>query len=232
MKNNSKIKILVADDHNLFRSGIIKLLKDHSNIYILAEAENGVELIDKYFQVVPDLVLVDIAMPQMSGLEAVSKIKEKDPGIKALFLSMYDTDEYVYKVIKSGGMGLINKNILEGELAYAIEKIYNGEKYFRGRWTEESLEKLIQEYECHYDEKVSHRYEVTYREEQILKFLIEGISSKEMAARLKLSKKTIDFYRSNMMRKYELKSLADMMKFAINYFNSDDKLKIDNTAVT
>jgi len=127
MKINMSIKILVADDHKLFRSGIIRLLKDHQNIHIIAEAENGSELIERYFEVSPDIVLVDIAMPQMSGLEAVSKIKEKDPEVKALFLSMYDNDNYKYKVLKSGGMGLINKNILEGELTYAIEQVCKGE---------------------------------------------------------------------------------------------------------
>jgi DNA-binding NarL/FixJ family response regulator len=143
------IKTLVADDHNLFRSGIIKLLKYHQSIHIIAEAENGSELIERYFEVSPDIVLADIAMPQKSGLEAVSDIKEKDPEVRALFLSMYDNDEYKYKVLKSGGMGLINKNIMEGELTYAIEQVYNGEMYFRGDWTKEKLELLVSEFESH-----------------------------------------------------------------------------------
>lgn len=223
MGMNSTIKILVADDHSLFRSGIIKLLKDQRNIYILAEAENGLELIKKYFEVLPDIALVDIAMPEMSGLEAVAKIKEKDPNVKALFLSMYDTDEYIYRVLKTGGMGLINKNILEGELAYAIEQVYKGEKYFRGKWTALSIEDFIRDFESHHTEDFIPSPEVNFREEQILKFLNDGLSSKDMAERLSLSKKTIDFYRSNLMRKFDLKTLADLIRFAIRYFDTKGK---------
>lgn len=223
MRMNSTIKILVADDHSLFRSGIIKLLKDHRDIYILAEAENGLELIKKYFEVLPDIALVDIAMPEMSGLEAVAKIKEKDPKVKALFLSMYDTDEYIYRVLKIGGMGLINKNILEGELAYAIEQVCKGEKYFRGKWTALSIEDFIRDFESHQTKDFIPSPEVNFREEQILKFLNEGLSSKDMAESLSLSKKTIDFYRSNLMRKFDLKTSTELIRFAVRYFDAEGK---------
>lgn len=224
------IKILVADDHKLFRSGIIRLLKDHQNIHIIAEAENGSELIERYFEVSPDIVLVDIAMPQMSGLEAVSKIKEKDPEVKALFLSMYDNDNYKYKVLKSGGMGLINKNILEGELTYAIEQVCKGEMYFRGNWTKDELERLVSEFESHSNQQIIDNYDVSYREEQILKMLNEGLTSQLMADKLELSKKTIDFYRSNIMRKFDLKSVADLVRFALKYFEKKDDFNLKNSS--
>jgi len=220
---NSTIKILIADDHKLFRSGMVKLLKDQPNIYIIGEAENGAQLVEKYFELFPDIVLSDIAMPIMSGLEAVAIIKKKDSRLKALFLSMYDSDEYIYKAIKSGGMGLINKNILEGELLYAIEQVYGGKKYFRGKRKDEDLKKLIEEFESHKDLSIIPVNEITYREEQILKLLNEGLSSKEMAEKLNLSKKTIDFYRSNLMRKFNLKSSIDLIRFAVQYFNSEKK---------
>lgn len=221
------IKILVADDHKLFRSGIIRLLKDHQNIYIIAEAENGSELIERYFEVSPDVVLVDIAMPQMSGLEAVSKVKEKDPEVRALFLSMYDNDEYKYKVLKSGGMGLISKNILEGELTYAIEQVSRGEMYFRGNWTKDDLERLVEEFESLSNQQLIDNYDVSYREEQVLKLLNEGLTSQQMADKLELSKKTIDFYRSNIMRKFGLKSVPDLILFAMKYFEKKDDFNPD-----
>jgi DNA-binding NarL/FixJ family response regulator len=221
------IKILVADDHKLFRRGIIKLLSEQASVYILGEAENGAKLIEEYFRVYPDIILADIAMPVMSGLEAVKKIKEKDPNVKALFLSMFDSDEYIYKVIKSGGMGLINKNIMEGELIYAIEKVYNNEKYFRGKWTNESLEQFIKNFESSKIELNVPDTEISFREEQILKFLNEGLSSKDMAEKLNLSKKTVDFYRSNIMRKFNLKSVPDLIRFSIRYF--DKKNRIENS---
>jgi DNA-binding NarL/FixJ family response regulator len=220
MKQNSTIKILVADDHKLFRRGIVRLLEDHSNIYVLGEAENGKQLIEEYFKVIPDVIIADIAMPVMSGLEALDKIREKDPDVKALFLSMFDTDEYIYKVLISGGMGLINKNIMEGELLLAIEQVYHNQKYFRGEWTEEKLEQLIVDFESHQDENIISASEINFREEQILKFLNEGLSSKDMAEKLQLSKKTIDFYRSNIMRKFDLKSTTDLIRFSIKYFEN------------
>jgi DNA-binding NarL/FixJ family response regulator len=220
MKQNSTIKILVADDHKLFRRGIVRLLEDHSNIYVLGEAENGKQLIEEYFKVIPDVIIADIAMPVMSGLEALDKIREKDPDVKALFLSMFDTDEYIYKVLISGGMGLINKNIMEGELLLAIEQVYHNQKYFRGEWTEEKLEQLIIDFESHQDENIISASEINFREEQILKFLNEGLSSKDMAEKLQLSKKTIDFYRSNIMRKFDLKSTTDLIRFSIKYFEN------------
>ncbi len=221
MKMNKSIKILVADDHKLFRSGIIRLLKDHQDIYIVAEAENGSELIERYFEVSPDIVLVDIAMPQLSGLEAVSRIKEKDPEVKALFLSMYDNDDYIYKVLKSGGMGLINKNILEGELTYAIEQVNSGEMYFRGNWTKDELERLVSEFESHSNQQDIDNYDVSFREEQVLKLLNEGLTSQQIAFELELSKKTIDFYRANIMRKFDLNSVTDLILFAMKYFKKE-----------
>lgn len=226
MKENLSIKVLVADDHNLFRAGIIKLLKGYPNISVLGEAENGDEMIQKYFELFPDLALVDIAMPGITGLEAVARIKEKDPLVKALFLSMHEGEEYIYKVLKSGGRGLINKSILETELIYAIERVYNGEKYFRGKWDDASLDKLILEFESSKSLTILNKEEnINYREEQILKFLRLGLSSQEMADRLSLSKKTIDFYRSCLMRKFNLKSAADLVRFAIQYNQSEQNLK-------
>src|SRR5574338_1243326 len=100
---NHIIKILIADDHNLFRAGIIKLLNEHPGIQVVGEATDGEQMIREYFNILPDLLLVDIAMPGMTGLDAVLKIKETKPSLKALFLSMYEGDEYIYKALKSGG---------------------------------------------------------------------------------------------------------------------------------
>ena len=221
---NTTIKILVADDHKLFRRGIVRLLEDHSNLYVISEAENGEQLIEEYFKVCPDIVLVDIAMPVMSGVAAVEKIKEKDPNVRALFISMFDNDEYIYKVLKCGGKGLLNKNIMEGELIYAIEQVYKNQKYFRGKPSEQDLEKLVEEFESHQKDKTVDELDINFREEQILKFLNQGLSSKEMADELNLSKKTIDFYRSTLMRKFNLKSTTDLIRFSIKYFEEKNKI--------
>ena len=226
MKENQSIKVLVADDHNLVRAGTVKILEEHKNIIVIGEAENGDELVRKYFELLPDLLLVDIAMPGITGLEAVARIKEKEPAVKALFLSMHDGDEYIYKVLKSGGWGLINKNIVESELIYAIEHINNGKKYFRGIEDEESLDKIIREFESTTDSKFSNKEEsINYREEQILNFLKQGLSSQEMSEKLSISKKTVDFYRSCLMRKFNLKTAADLVRFAVQFNQIEKNLK-------
>ena len=222
MKQNLKIKILIADDHALFRKGMIRILSELPQVFVVGEAENGEELINKYFEVCPDIILVDIAMPVMNGPAAVSKILEKDPNAKALFLSMYDSEEYIYRIIQCGGKGLISKNIVEGELSYALELVYNGERYFRGGWDNKKLKELVENYESRRAEVNENSKGINFREEQILKFINDGLSSREMAEKLNISKKTIDFYRSSLMKKFDLKNTTDLIRFAIKYFEGKE----------
>lgn len=215
---NQVIKILVADDHTLFRQGVIRLLEDNKDFSVIAEAENGSELIVKYFNTYPDIILTDIAMPELTGIQAVQEILKRDRNAKALFLSMYDAGEYVYKVIKSGGMGLVNKNILEEELFLAIDNVWKGNKYFGSKWTEKEIEKLIYDYENKLDDNPSINIELNFREEQILQLIIEGATSKDIAEDMQLSKKTIDYYRSNLLRRFNIKTQIELGKCGIMYF--------------
>ncbi len=221
------IKILVADDHTLFRQGVIRLLEDHKDFEIIAEAENGSDLIEKYFSNYPDIVLTDIAMPDQTGIQAIEEIIKRDRNVKALFLSMYDTEEYVYQVIKSGGMGLVNKNILDEELLLAINKVADGEKYFGKKWDEDSLENLLKDYEKRYTEETKLLIDLNFREEQILHLIIEGYTSKDIADHMQLSKKTIDYYRSNLLRKFKIKTQIELIKSGIKYFSGKKKAKIE-----
>lgn len=220
------IKILVADDHTLFRQGVIRLLEDHKDYNVIAEAENGYDLIEKYFVHCPDIVLTDIAMPDLTGIQAVEEIIKRDRNIKALFLSMYDTEEYVYQVIKSGGMGLVNKNILDEELLLAINKVSNSEKYFGKNWSQLSLNNLVQDYEKKNRIETKYNTDLNFREEQILQLIIEGVTSKDIAERMELSKKTIDYYRSNLLRKFDIKTQIELVKSGIKYFSGKKNAKI------
>ena len=225
---NQVIKILVADDHTLFRQGIIRLLEDHKDFSVVAEAENGIELIEKYFKIYPDIILADIAMPELSGIQAVQEVLRRDRSAKALFLSMYDEGEYVYKVIKSGGWGLVNKNILEDELFLAIEKVWAGEKYFGRKWTDKDLTQLINEYEKILDENHEFHIELNFREEQILQLVIAGEMSKDIAEKLQISRRTIDYYRSNLYNKFSTKTQAELIKSGILYFDVKKCQKANN----
>lgn len=221
------LKILVADDHTLFRQGVIRLLEDHKDYSVIAEAENGVDLIEKYFSHCPDIVITDIAMPNLTGIQAIEEIIKRDRNIKALFLSMYDSDEYVYQVIKSGGMGLVNKNILDEELLLAINKISRGEKYFGKNWNQIKLNNLIADYEKKNSAEAKNLIDLNFREEQILHMIIEGATSKDIADKMQLSKKTIDYYRSNLLRKFDIKTQIELIKCGIKYFSGKKNVKIE-----
>lgn len=214
---NQVIKILVADDHTLFRQGVIRLLSDNQNFVVVAEAENGEDLYKKYFLVKPDVVLADISMPDLSGIEAFEKIKAEDKTVKILFLSMFESEDYVYEIYKAGAMGLINKNVLEGELYFAIQNVYKGKKYFGSRWDEASLEKLVKDFERSPMYFNGSQINFSEKEIKILELISRGLTSKEIAEQLFLSKKSIDYYRANLMRKADVKNKSELVKFAMNF---------------
>jgi DNA-binding NarL/FixJ family response regulator len=220
----SSIRVLVADDHNLFRKGIISMLASDKEIFIVGEARNGRELIKLYFELLPDLVLADISMPEMSGTEAVEKIMAKDPGIKTLFLSMHEDEEYIYYTFKAGGKGLISKDIEEGELHYAIRTILEGNFYFGNIWKGNKLQELIKKFEA-----VSDIYEdeklrlLSGKELETFKLIGKGFTSIEIAEKFGTSKRTVDAHRVNIMQKFGLKSYPELMKYAIQYVSSKKK---------
>jgi DNA-binding NarL/FixJ family response regulator len=208
---------MVADDHALFRSGIISLLEDVREIFIIGQVENGQELIDKYFELKPDVILSDISMPIISGTAAVRKIKAKDPSVKALFLSMHEGEEYIYYCLKAGGSGLISKNILKGELVFAIRSVYNGNKYFGGVWTEEKLQALLDKYDSSEVSNQPFNSALSAREIEILKLIGEGLTSSEIAEKTELSKRTIDTHRMHLMQKLNVKNLPELIRYAIQF---------------
>ena len=223
MTYNNLIKVLIADDHKLFRSGIIRMLSDYSDISVIDEAENGEVLCRKYFESKPDVILVDISMPILSGLDAVKKIRIDDETAKVLFLSMYDSEEFVYSCLISGGMGLVNKNVMEGELVYAIRRVYTGEKYFGNDLNEEKLKSLLLKYESIYlTESNVPTATFTKRETEILKLIGEGHTSAAIAEKLFVSIRTVDSHRAHLIHKLKLKSLSELLKYAIQYNQKEE----------
>ena len=218
MNNIENIKILVADDHKLFRSGIMKILNGYDHFSAIAEAENGEELINKYFELMPDVLLVDISMPVLSGIEAIKKIKKTDATVKVLFLSMYDSEEYVYSCLIAGGSGLINKNSMEEELIFAIQKVSNNEKYFGKDYPEDKLKELLNRYKSiHQKSNIADISELTKREIEVLNLIGEGLTSLEIADKLMISVRTVESHRAHLIHKLDIKSLPELIKFAIEY---------------
>lgn len=223
MDENKKIRVIVADDHRLFRSGIMSLLADEREIYVIGEAKNGEELVNLFFEHKPDLLLVDISMPFLSGIEAVKEIRKKDRSVKALFLSMHDSEEYIYNVIKIGGLGLVSKNVMKGELVYAIKTAYEGNQYFGQNWTPDKLRDLKSRFEfLSGAEKTEDGVNLTPREREVLKLIGDGLTSQEIANRIHLSKRTVDSHRAHLLKKLGLNSLSELIKYAIKYSQMND----------
>lgn len=218
--SESMIRLLIADDHNLFREGIINLLAAEKEIFIVGEADNGEDLIIKYLELKPDIVLADISMPVLTGIEALKKLKDQGQSPKFLFLSMYCEEENIYSCAKADSCGLISKKITKGELLFAIKTVIEGKRYFGVDVTEEKINEIIDNFDKNAVRKRS-RYELTRREEQIVRLISEGLTSSEIAEKLLVSKRTIDSHRTHLIQKLNLKSLPDLIKYSINFCSAD-----------
>ena len=211
------ISVLLADDHHLFRSGLISLLEDEKEIIIVGEVENGNELLEKYFELRPDVILLDISMPELSGTMALKEIRKYDSKVKALFLSMYEGEEYIFYTMKLGGRGLLNKNIMKGELVYAIRQVYEGHRYFGRNYDETRLEALSIKFENVATTKIDEYTLLSPKERDVLSLIAEGITSNAIAERLGISKRTVDSHRHSLMDKLKLKSLPELIAYSIKY---------------
>lgn len=215
MKN--KKTILLAEDHKLVRKGFSEILAQNDNYIVVAEAENGEELITEYLNYNPDIIISDISMPEKNGFEASQQINKDFGKVKLLFLSMYCDKEHIYKAIKSGAKGLINKNVDEKTLFFALDKISDGETYFPPFNTQSDIINLIAEMDQSKAFNPNSNVSLSTREKQILSFLTEGLRTKDIAEKLFLSKRTVDLYRSKLIQKLNLNSAAELIKYANNY---------------
>jgi len=209
-----KIKILLADDHLLFRDGIKSLLNDVDNIEIIEEVANGKELLEKLKTSSPDIVIADISMPSMSGIEATRIITEEYPDIKVLILSMHNDEEFILNSIKSGAKGYLPKDTGRDELLKAIYSISNEEEYYNKDISDTILKGIIKKTKS--ESKLLNKIpNLTNREIEIIKLVAEGFINKEIADKLYISIRTVDSHKNNIMQKLKLKSTVDLVKYAI-----------------
>lgn len=205
--------IIIADDHDMFRDALKTMLEVDDIATIIAEASNGQELISLLEESVPDIIIMDIDMPLMNGIEATRIVNEKYPTIKVLALSMYGDDKYYKELIEAGAQGFILKSSNKSELEEAINTIHNGQSYF----SNELLMKIIANIGLSKDsikldqEKLS----FTNREVDVLKYLCLGLSTKDIAERLFLSAKTIENYRVKLLHKTACKNSIGLVVYAI-----------------
>ena len=207
-----KIRILLVDDHVILRDGIKALLEKRDNIEVVAEASDGREAISKVAQFRPDVVVLDISMPLMDGLEATRQMLKEDPGIKILVLTMYDDEEYFFQLLRAGVSGYVTKKTASRELVSAIEAVYEGESFFCPSMAKHLLSDYLRL------DKTTDRMgqvELTPREREVVKLIAEGHTNQQIADLLHRSIKTIESHRSNILRKLDIHDTIELVKYAV-----------------
>jgi len=208
-----KIRVLIVDDHTLVRDGIRALLALVADIEVVGEASNGKEALGKMKQLAPDVVLMDLAMPVMSGLDATRRIRREFPGTRVLALTQYDDSEYVIPVIEAGASGFVTKMAAFSELASAIQVVYNGGSYLSPSAAAVLVEECQQKTTI--EEGKDPYQRLTDREKEVLKLVVEGHTVREIADMLFVSPKTVEWYKTSLMNKLNIHNKTDLIKFAI-----------------
>ena len=207
-----KIRVLVVDDHTIVRDGICALLALAGDIEVVGEAANGSEALKMVRELTPDVVLMDITMPIMSGLEATRRICKEFPRTRVLVLTQYDDKEYVFPVIEAGACGFISKLAASSELTSGIRSVYHGDSYLSPSVT--TL--LVEEYR-HGGGRVSHDPydQLTARERDVLKLVAEGYTTEQIADTLVVSRKTVEGHKTNLMAKLGVHNRIELVKYAL-----------------
>jgi len=207
-----KIRVLLADDHTILRDGIRALLEDQQDIEVIGEAEDGQSAVKMAAQLDPDIVIMDIAMPLLNGLEATRHIRRDSPQVKVLILTMHENEEYIRQVLAAGAFGYVLKDAAARDLLGAIRAVYNGESVLSPAITRLVIEDYLRWGDM---QPVDASNGLTSREREVLQLIAEGYTNKEIAEILCLSIKTIQSHRMNLMSKLDLHDRGELIKYAI-----------------
>jgi DNA-binding NarL/FixJ family response regulator len=203
-----KIKIILADDHILVREGFKSLLSKKKEFEVVGEAENGEELLELIDHTIADVLLIDISMPRLNGIEAIGQMKKINPNLKFIMLTMHEEAEYILKSIQAGANGYLLKNVESEELGNAIRTVAKGGKYFNAAISNIMIENISQ-WPGQNKEEPS---ELTAREKEILQYVADGLSTKLIADKLSISTRTVETHRVHIMRKLQVSNGAEMVK--------------------
>ncbi len=210
-------KIILADDHSLFRQGIKHMIDNTGGLEIIGEAKDGFELLSILKKVQPDMIVLDISMPNLRGLEAIREINLINPKIKILLLTMHKRIEYVYHAISAGAQGYLLKEDSDIELFTAIEKIRSGEIFITRQLTGELVHGLSKMT----PRKGHHKTTISLRETEVLKLVAEGSANKDISNLLNIGLRTVENHRANIMKKLNLNNTAGLVRDAIRKGISD-----------
>ena len=210
------ITILLADDHDVVRKGMKMLLEDETDVKVIGEASDGLEAIEKVKILMPNVVILDLTMPRMTGIEAAKIISEQYPEVKILIFSMHNNREYIFSSVENGANGYLLKDTGKEELMRAIKVVSEGRKYFPPEISEVIIDELLAKNASNQDNSGKPIFQkITPKEKQILGMIVQGFNSREIADKLFLSIRTVDNHRANMMKKTKAKNTADLVMMAI-----------------
>lgn len=209
---SSTIEILLADDHAMFRAGLKALLEPEPRLEVVGEASSGEEAVERVRELKPDVVVMDLSMPEMNGLEATRAIAALGMDTKVLVLTVHAEEEYLVPVVEAGGSGYLTKTSADTDLIEAIKVVARGEVYLPPK----AATLLLQQYKAaEEDDDQSALHELSSREREVLALTAEGFSSREIGKKLFISPKTVDTYRSRIMSKLELNHRSELVRFAL-----------------
>lgn len=204
-------KILVVDDHTLFRDGVKSLLKTYPEFQVVGEGATGAEAVNLACDLSPDIVLLDIGMQTISGLEALAKIKRRCSETKVLMLTQYDQEEYLFRALQTGASGYVLKETASDELVFAIEAVNKGQVYLSPAMTQTVVREFLSEGKSATEKTDG----LSPREKEVLQLLAQGFTSKQIAGKLFISFKTVQTHRAHLMEKLHLDNRIGLVKYAI-----------------
>ena len=205
-------RIVLADDHVLIRHGIKNIIAKEEQLQIVGEVGDGEELLSYLKNDLPELVILDISMPKINGVDLTRILKKSYPSVKILMLTMHKNKQFFYQAMSAGADGYLIKSDSDDELLLAINKIRNGRTYISPYLVDDFTDDVLKAYR---NEEVTTFTGLTRREKQILSMVVEGHTSKVMAAKLNLSPRTIDHHRSNLLKKFKMKNSVDLVNYAV-----------------
>lgn len=209
------IRVLLVDDHHIVRNGIKALIDGMEGIEVIGEASDGQEALEKVKLLSPDVMLVDISMPIMNGIQTVEAVAKQYRQTRCLILSMHDQEDYVIKSLEVGAFGYLLKDTTKDEMVKAIKTVAEGGKYFGNPISAIIAEAYLQKVKKGSAPAKSKLLKLSTKEKGILKYLVEGLSSREIAEKLELSIRTVDNHRFNMMKRLQVKNAIELVKLAI-----------------
>ena len=208
------IRVMIADDHRLFRTGMVAVLKEIKGITVINEAGNGKELLTKLIHEQPDVILMDIKMPEMDGIEATEIVIDRYPDVKVIMLTMHDDEQFITHMVDLGAHGYLLKNADVTELELAIHKVMKQGYYFNDKVSEVLLTSLIGK-KAKMDKKKKNGLNLSKREHEVLQLICEGFTNSEIAEKLFLSTRTVEGYRYKLCDKVGVKNTAGLVRYAI-----------------